>query len=173
MESALQSANEDLSKSHTPSWEESLRKNLPLFGHRNWFIVADSAYPAQSRKGIETIVANDDQQRVVEKVLALLSSSSHVRPIVHLDRELAFVDDKDAPGVQLYREWIDVTLAGTSVSTLPHEEIIARLDRAAETFCAMVIKTNMTIPYTTIFFELDCAYWDSDSEKRLRSSMRD
>ena len=24
---------------------------LPLFGHRNWIVVADSAYPAQSQAG--------------------------------------------------------------------------------------------------------------------------
>jgi len=30
---------------------------LPLFGHRNWIVVADSAYPAHSMPGIETIVS--------------------------------------------------------------------------------------------------------------------
>ncbi len=171
MESALQSANQEVSECRVPSWEESLRRNLPLYGHRNWIVVADSAYPAQARQGIETVVADDDQQLVVEKVLALLQSSRHIRPIVHLDRELSFVDEKDAPGVAGYRAWLDSKLASATVSTLPHEEIISRLDRAAQTFFAMVIKTNMTIPYTTVFFELDCAYWSSDSEKRLRSSM--
>ena len=27
----------------------------PVMGHRNWVVVADLAYPAQSRAGIETI----------------------------------------------------------------------------------------------------------------------
>ena len=154
------------------NWEESLRRNLPLYGHRNWLVVADSAYPAQSRKGIETIVADEDQQVVVEKVLALLRSTQHVRPVIHLDRELEFVDEKDAPGVGAYRDWLRSSLAGATISTLPHEDIISMLDRAALTFCVMVIKTNMAIPYTTVFFELDCAYWDSDSEKRLRAAMQ-
>jgi len=35
----------------------------------------------------------------------------------------------------------------------------------------LVIKTDMTIPYTSVFFELDCGYWDSDAEKRLREGM--
>jgi hypothetical protein len=26
----------------------------------------------------------------------------------------------------------------------------------------------MTIPYTSVFFELECGYWDAASEKRLR-----
>jgi hypothetical protein len=26
----------------------------------------------------------------------------------------------------------------------------------------------MTIPYTSVFFELDCGYWNADAEQRLR-----
>jgi hypothetical protein len=33
-------------------WKQQLKDLLPLFGHRNWIVVADSAYPAQSRSGI-------------------------------------------------------------------------------------------------------------------------
>ena len=45
-------------------WERQLSAALlPLFGHRNWIVVADSAYPAQSKPGIETIVAGEDQIR--------------------------------------------------------------------------------------------------------------
>ena len=36
-------------------WEQLLEERLPLFGHRNWIVVADAAYPAQCRPGIETI----------------------------------------------------------------------------------------------------------------------
>ena len=172
MKTASTSANQKPTGTVAPGWEESLRKNLPLYGHRNWIVVADSAYPSQSRQGIETIVADEDQQAVVEKVLSLIRSTHHVRPVIHLDRELAFVDEDDAPGVGAYREWLKSSLAGSAISTLPHEDIISMLDRAAITFCVLVIKTNMTIPYTTVFFELDCAYWDGDSERRLRAAMQ-
>ena len=40
-----------------PNWEEILKDRLQLYGHRNWLVIADSAYPAQSRQAIETIVA--------------------------------------------------------------------------------------------------------------------
>jgi hypothetical protein len=63
-------------------------------------------------------------------------------------------------------------LQSLSVSSSLHEELISMLDRASQTFSVTVIKTNMTIPYTTVFFELDCAYWNGDSEKRLRAAMR-
>ena len=172
MKSASRSANQKSTGTVLPAWEQSLRRNLPLYGHRNWIVVADSAYPSQSRQGIETIVADEDQQAEVEKVLSLLRSTHHVRPVIHLDRELAFVDENDAPGVGVYRDWLNSSLTGAAISTLPHEDIISMLDRAALTFCVLVIKTNMTIPYTTVFFELDCAYWDGDSERRLRAAMQ-
>jgi hypothetical protein len=42
-------------------WERQLRESLPLYGHRNWIVVADAAYPAQSKHGIETVLATGDQ----------------------------------------------------------------------------------------------------------------
>ncbi|MHC4723698.1 MAG: RbsD/FucU domain-containing protein [Planctomycetota bacterium] len=53
-------------------WERKLSKELKLMGHRNWIVVADSAYPAQNRAGIETIVAGSTQLEAVKKVLLML-----------------------------------------------------------------------------------------------------
>lgn len=172
MTTDLTAEAEEMSGGSVAEWERTLAATLPLYGHRNWLVVADAAYPAQSGRGIQTILSCADQQAVIEKVLALLRSSRHVRPIVHLDKELAFVEEGDAPGAGSYRDWLAGALQNLSVSSLPHEEIISMLDRAGQTFSITVIKTNMTIPYTTVFFELDCAYWDGDSEKRLRAAMR-
>jgi len=41
----------------------------------------------------------------------------------------------------------------------------------AQIFRALIIKTGLTIPYTSIFFELDCGYWSAEAEQRLRQSM--
>jgi len=30
----------------------------------------------------------------------------------------------------------------------------------------------MRIPYTSVFFELDCGYWNDQAEKKLRALMR-
>jgi hypothetical protein len=35
----------------------------------------------------------------------------------------------------------------------------------------LIIKTELTIPYTTVFFELGCAYWPGDAEDRMRKTM--
>lgn len=153
-------------------WERQLSAVLPIFGHRNWIVVADSAYPAQSRAGIETIVAGGGQLDVVKKVLAAITACKHIRANVYVDKELSFVDDKDAPGIAEYRGQLDSALGGASAKQLPHEQIIAKLDQSAQVFRILIIKTDMTIPYTSVFFELDCGYWDAASEERLRQAIQ-
>jgi L-fucose mutarotase/ribose pyranase (RbsD/FucU family) len=144
---------------------------LPLFGHRNWIVVADAAYPAQSKPGIETIVANADQVHVVRRVIEAILSCSHIRANVYADKELAFVEEIDAPGIAEYRKQLDAALYGAKVSHIPHDEIIHKLDLSAEVFRILIIKTDMTIPYTSVFFELDCGYWNAGAEERLRQAM--
>ena len=51
----------------------------------------------------------------------------------------------------------------------PHDEIISKLDHAARMFSILIVKSTMTIPYTSVFIELDCGYWNADAEARLRS----
>jgi hypothetical protein len=152
-------------------WVHTIEERMPLYGHRNWIAVVDAAYPAQSGPGIETILSGESQQVTMETLLAHLRTCRHVRPIVHVDRELEFVDEKDAPGVGGYRQWLQTTLEGLTVNFAPHEEIIAKLDRAAQMFSILIIKSTMAIPYTSVFIELDCGYWDPDSEARMRAAI--
>jgi len=151
------------------SWEKILDDRLPLFGHRNWIVVADAAYPSQSSPEIEIIVSGVSQQVAIKKVLARLRACRHVQPVIHVDRELTLVDEKDAPGIDSYRNWLKGALKGLSVTMTPHDEIISSLDHAARMFSVLIIKSTMTIPYTSVFIELGCGYWDAASEARLRS----
>ena len=152
------------------SWEQQLDELLPLFGHRNWIVVADAAYPAQTRPGIDTAVIDCSQLEAVKKVLAAIHRQPHVRALVLVDQELEFVAEKDAKGVGNYRRKLKAEL-GASLATMPHEQIIARLDKAAEIYRVLILKTAMTIPYTSVFFELDCGYWSAAAEKRLRATI--
>lgn len=155
----------------TSDWERKLEALLPLYGHRNWIVVADSAYPAQSKPGIETVVASADQIEVTQKVIEAISACQHVRANVYIDAELDFVIEKDAPGVTDYRRQLGASLQGASAKQIPHEQIIEKLDQSAKVFRILIIKTSMTIPYTSVFFELDCGYWSAEAEQRLRRSM--
>jgi L-fucose mutarotase/ribose pyranase (RbsD/FucU family) len=152
------------------SWEFRFERLLPLFGHRNFIVVADAAYPAQSNPGIETIATDADHTAVLGKVLNAIAASNHIRANVYLDAELRLVTEKDAPGVTVLRNQLTCLLAGKSARELAHEEIIARLDQTARLFRILVIKSTLTIPYSSVFLELDCGYWNGEAEKRLRSA---
>jgi L-fucose mutarotase/ribose pyranase (RbsD/FucU family) len=163
----------ELVTSTTPDWECKLATFLPLFGHRNWIVVADSAYPAQSNPGIETIFAGEDHIHVARTVLDAIRASIHARANVYVDKELEFVNEIKAPGINEYRQQLKATLYGASVGHNLHEQIIDKLDQSAKLYRILIIKTEMTIPYTSIFFELDCGYWNADAEEDLRRTMQD
>lgn len=152
-------------------WKQILKDRLAEYGHRNWIVIADSAYPAQSRPGIETVVSNADQSEVLRTVLAAVADSRHVRPIVYTDRELNYVTEADAPGIENYRSELKDILPEGGVKSLLHEQIISKLDQAGETFRILIIKTNLTIPYTSVFLELRAGYWSDAAEQRLRAAM--
>lgn len=152
-------------------WERQLHALLPVFGHRNWIVVADSAYPAQSRAGIETIVSGASHLEVTRKVLRAIAASRHLRANVYLDQELEFVAEADAPGVSRYRAQLAGLLKSANTVPLLHEQIIARLDQIAPIFRVLVIKTTLTIPFTSIFIELGCGYSNSEATERLRQRM--
>ena len=158
--------------SNDADWQARLAHVMPLMGHRNWIMVVDSAYPLQSGAGVETIETNTDQVEVIRKVLAAIDSSIQVRPIVFMDAELPFVPEKDAPGVMAYRSAIKIVLGGLPITALPHEQIIAKVDEVGKTFHIVVLKTTMTVPYTSVFLQLNCKYWSDDAEARLRTAMR-
>jgi RbsD / FucU transport protein family len=155
----------------TADWQTRLGQVLPLLGHRNWIMIVDSAYPLQSSAGVETLETNADQMQVIRKVLGAIDSSIHVRPIVYMDAELPFLTEKDAPGVTAYREAIKATFAGQKITSLPHDKIIAKVDEVGKTFHIVVLKTTLTVPYTSVFLQLNCKYWGDDAEAQLRKRM--
>jgi len=161
-----------LARAQSSDWQSHLREELPLLGHRNWIAIVDSAYPLQTSTGIETIETNSNHLDVIKEVFDQLSKVKHVRPVIFTDTELKAVPETDAAGITAYREALAKLLATSEPQSLPHEQIIAKLDEAGKTFHILVLKTNLTIPYTSVFIRLDCGYWTADQEKRLREKMR-
>lgn len=153
------------------NWKSTLYKVLPLWGHRNWIVVADSAYPAQSNPGIETIATGADHLDLLNVALSAIDSTKHVRPKICLDRELQLVSEQDARGITNYRRALGHLLAGRESESLPHEQIIAKLDECASLFRTLILKSTLTLPYTSVFLELDCGYWSPEAEQRLRRSV--
>jgi hypothetical protein len=158
--------NTDIS-TKTP-WKERLRESLPLFGHRNWIVVTDSAYPLQSNPGIETLLAAGDQIEVARTVLTEIASHKHIQAHIHMDRELQFLAEHDVPGVTEFRRQLNQLFQHNQRSEALHEQILARLDRSATLFRILIVKTESQIPYTSIFFELECGYRSAAAEERIR-----
>jgi hypothetical protein len=154
-----------------PTWRDKVAEAMPLLGHRNWILIVDSAYPLQSSPGIETIETNAGQLEVVRHVLGAVDRSIHVRPVIQMDAELPFVPEADAPGVSTYRTEIHDLLLNYDVVSQPHDQLIASVEDASKHFNILVLKTNLAVPYTSVFIRLDCKYWGADAEKRLRAKM--
>jgi len=155
----------------TPVWKLRLARELPVLGHRNWIVVADSAYPAQTSPGIVTVYTGTGQLDVLKTVLAALDQSKHVAPVIHLDQELEHVPEQIAPGAGAYRQEVAKLLKGRRVDSVPHADLIAKLDQAGKTFRVLILKTDLTVPYTSVFLELDCGYWGPDKEGKMREGM--
>jgi len=152
-------------------WESRLSRLLPLWGHRNWIVVADAAYPAQSNPGIETIATGAEHLAVLQTTLDAIGNGKHVKAKIYLDAELKLVPEQDAPGVTIYRQKLIRLIGGRDTEMICHDEIIAKLDESGKLFRILILKSTLAIPYTSVFLELDCGYWNPDAEERLRRSM--
>ena len=152
--------------------QDILSKKLPVLGHRNWVVIADMAYPAQSSPGIETVYVGGDHVSAIREALHAIEKAPHVRPVVYLDKELQFVAEDDAPGISRLRADLTGLMDKKVTHELKHEEIISKLDEAGKSFKLLVIKTDCTLPYTSVFVRLECGYWSDAAEKKLREDLR-
>jgi hypothetical protein len=154
-----------------PDWRAVLDDELPLMGHRNWILIVDSAYPLQASPGVETIETDLPQVEVLRHVLGELDRSVHLRPDIFLDKELAFVPEEDASGISAYRRELQGVLAGYAAESVPHEQMISRVDEAGRTMHVLILKSRIAVPYSSVFIRLNCRYWSDDAEKRMRARM--
>jgi Ni/Fe-hydrogenase subunit HybB-like protein len=153
-------------------WKKEFDQVLPLLGHRNWILVVDKAYPSQSAPGITTIDTQAPLPAVLEKVVAAIKASSHVKPIFYTDKELGFITESMAPGVAALRKELARVLAGAQTQTLLHDSVFAKLAEASKLFNVVILKTESVVAYSSVFIELDCAYWSAEKEQALRKKMK-
>ena len=89
----------------------------------------------------------------------------------YVDAEFRHVTEEDAPGVSAFRRELDCLLKNEKASEVGHEQVIAKLDEGSRLYQILILKTTLTIPYTSVFMQLDCGYWGDAAEKRLRHSL--
>ncbi len=152
-------------------WRTLVDEEMPVLGHRNWILIVDSAYPLQASAGVETVETDAPHMEVLRYVLGAMDRSIHLRPDIFLDKELAFVPEEDASGMSAFRREIDAVLRNYGVESVPHEQLIGKVDEAGKTMHVLVLKSRSALPYTSVFIRLNCKYWGDDAEKRMRARM--
>ena len=131
-------------KGNAMYWTQEFDHLLPLLGHRNWILIVDKAYPYQSARGITTLDTKAPLPEVLEKVVASMKTSTHVKPVFYTDKELDFITEEMAPGVEAYRKDLARILAGAQTQTLLHNSVFSKLDEAAKLFNVVILKTEGT-----------------------------
>jgi len=174
--SILVSCNpKDQSAQPEPSdtWQQVLEQDLHLLGHRNWILVVDKAFPEQSSPGMKYVYVEQDLLPTLQYVLEKVESSTHVSPNIYSDKELLYIDEDQVSGIDKFKSEREKILTGKEVNTLLHDDVFKLLDESSSLFKTLVIKTNCTIPYTSVFLQLDCSYWGPENEAMLRQKMSD
>ncbi|MEI7420707.1 MAG: hypothetical protein WCK18_01380 [Prolixibacteraceae bacterium] len=154
------------------NWKEQLNSELPLLGHRNWILVVDKAFPAQTALGIKIINTGESLQDALKYTLQKIDRSLHVRPIIYTDKELGYLTPEMVPYIENYKKELANNLKGIDPQTLLHDSVFVKIDKASKLFQIIVLKTEEVIPYSSVFIQLDCRYWSGEKEKALRELMK-
>ena len=153
------------------SWNEHFEEQLSLLGHRNWIMIADSAYPLQTSSGIEMIYTGEDHFTLLQQVARHLNTRNHIAGQYYLDAEMQHLEETQAPGIDDLRQAIAHQLENELVRHLPHATLMEKLSQAGKDYRVLILKSEGTLPYSSIFIELDCGYWGTDQERKLRKKM--
>ena len=155
-------------------WKKKLDELLPLFGHRNWIVIADKAFPLQTATGITMLDTGEPLSVVLNHTLEKIDAATHLKPVVTLDQELDHMTNDLIMDVDKICREIKITViraTNEQPRVIPHEEALKELDAASKLFQVLVLKTESLIPYTSVFIELDCGYWEERKEMQLRKQM--
>ncbi|MFT6179773.1 MAG: hypothetical protein ACI9NQ_000905 [Paracoccaceae bacterium] len=154
-----------------PAWGEVVSREVNALGIQNWVIVAESSFPVVSRRGVRTIVVDAEVPELVDYVVNELEKSETVTPSFSTARELPFVKNDRAPGVDEFRKLLKTALHGHPVREMDHRSLTLLAHSDSAKYAVLVLKTKTALPYSSVFIELDSGYWDRDSEDNLRRDM--
>ena len=155
----------------TNNWKTVLAEELPLLGHRNWILVVDKAFPAQNAPGIHVVNTGEELLPVLKYTLEQISQSTHVKPIIYTDKELSFITPELESGIEPFKKSLQEVLQGADTQTILHDSVFTKIDEASKLFKVLVLKTEGTIAYSSVFLNLDCKYWTGEKENALRQAM--
>lgn len=152
-------------------WTQYFGPELQAMGYRNWVVVADAAFPMHSRRGVRTLMVDGEIPEVLNGVLEAVEGVQNVTPRIYLTREMRHVPNDRAPGMDEFRRNLEKALHGYPTRELESRSLSLLMEDSADTFSVLVLKTRTALPYSSVFIELENAYWDVDSEKEMRARM--
>lgn len=96
----------------------------------------------------------------------------HVYGHFYQDEELKALTDELCPGIQDYRSVVKKFVPEEEVSYVRHDKLLSRMDNVSRSYNVLVLKTKLVMPYTSLFIELDCKYWNKDNQEKLEKTLR-
>ena len=91
-------------------WAEQVNREVDTLGYGNWIVVAESSFPVHSRRGVRTVVVDAEVPEVLDQVVKQLEYSDSVKPYFTTARELPYVENNIAPGVDTFRGQLKLSL---------------------------------------------------------------
>ncbi len=152
-------------------WSGTIKRELGALGARNWVVIAESAFPIHSRRGLRVIQIDEEIPEIIEVVEQIIDQKQHVKPRVYVTSEVSNVSYGYAPGIENYRTKLKEALNGRKTVQLENAMLMNMMKNTEKTYRVLVIKTRTALPYSSVFMELGSGYWDSESESALRAKM--
>jgi len=154
------------------NWKAEFEALIPYLGHRNWTLVVDKAFPIMSPAGFITLNTHDTVPNVARYVLETVNRAEHLNPKIYSDKEFEYLTDSLKENVEKLRTEYKLISEKFPFNAIWHETIFPKIAEVAQQFKVVILKTETTIPYSSLFIEFDCGYWSRKSEAELREIIK-
>jgi hypothetical protein len=118
------------------------------------------------------VVVDAEIPELVDYVVNDLERSENVTPSFNTARELPFVSNDRAPGIEQFRKDLKEALHGHEVREMDYRSLSLLAHSDASKFAVLVLKSRTALPYSSVFIELDSGYWDRELEDELQGEIR-
>ena len=154
-----------------PAWFKKLDGEIAKLGSYNWIVIAEPSFPSLSREGIATLTIPATSPEALDVVFQSIESNGHVKARIYLTRESTAIIETESPGIKAFRGNLKTALHGREPEILTQDALEILLTDAKKKHRVLVLKTSSSLPYSSIFLELESGYWDSESETSLRKRL--
>jgi D-ribose pyranose/furanose isomerase RbsD len=152
-------------------WKAAVNRHTSQLGYRNWIVIAEASFPALNRTGIGQVSANVEIPEALDYVLKIIDESQNVKPAIYFTKESQVIENNQAPGMDQLRERLAISIRSMETTKVEQDSLIAILQDVNRSFDVLIVRTTSTLPYSSVFLELQPGYWDAEAEEKLRQRM--